>query len=87
MAKQSGRDAECGCGSEESRRRCIRIPHSAPRSASPLVPLVVIGDDQIDAALARDLGLLDRGDAAVDGDDQLARRRRRSASIASAFRP
>jgi hypothetical protein len=35
------------------------------------VPLVVVGDDQIDAALFRDLRLLDRGDAAVDGDNEL----------------
>jgi hypothetical protein len=32
---------------------------------------VVVGDDQVHAAVAGDLGLLDGGDAAVDRDDQL----------------
>src|SRR5688572_16111960 len=34
------------------------------------VPLMVISDDQVNSALAADLGLLDGGDAAVDRDDQ-----------------
>ena len=33
-------------------------------------PLVVVGDDQIDAELFGDLRLIDGGDAAVDGDDE-----------------
>jgi hypothetical protein len=36
-----------------------------------VVPFVMIGDNQIDPAVARDFRLLDRGHATVDGDDQL----------------
>ena len=63
------RSAECGWRS----RVRDRSPHSALRNPHPrfALPLVVIRHDQIDAALARDLRRLDRGDAAVDGDDQL----------------
>ena len=32
---------------------------------------MMVGDNQIDAAVARDFRLLDGGDAAVDGDDEL----------------
>src|SRR5436190_18537307 len=44
-----------------------------PRSSilsRPLSPLMMVGDDQIDAALAGDLGLFNRSDAAIDADDQ-----------------
>src|SRR5678816_740926 len=36
-----------------------------------LVPFVVVGDDQVHATLACNLRLLNGGDAAVDGDDEL----------------
>ena len=48
--------------------------------------LVVVGDDQLDAQLAGQGGLLDAGDAAIDGDDQLGPSAARL-RIASAFSP
>src|SRR5438874_6731332 len=35
------------------------------------MPLVMIGDNQVDAFFARDICGADRGDATVDGDDEL----------------
>ena len=50
-------------------------PHPSPVSSSSVlllahVPFVMVGDDQVDAALAGDAGGFDGGDAAVDADNQ-----------------
>src|SRR5579884_1268384 len=51
--------------------RCVSfsVQHSA--FSVVFVPLMMVGDDQINAPVLGDLGLLDGGDAAIDGDDEL----------------
>ena len=51
------------------------------------VGLVVVGDDQIDAELARAARRLGAADAAVDRDDQLRRRRRAGDRCVAGCRP
>ena len=62
--------AEMGIGIRRSRQTGMDDGEAIGKHGRIAVPIVMVGDDQIDAALASDEGGFDGGDAAIDGDDE-----------------